>query len=336
MIKELNNRFRELNEYNKLKYGYVINSLDEKASNIVNEISKNHVDEETGEILFDAYEFNKNVEHTLYRNDILISKKTEIRTEEFYKKKKKKKGKRGVPLKKNLSIEQYGSYTSINPSYAVMIKFVKNGKIQQRLVGVPIYLTKTSEDQIIEYFKQLLKLEDENLCEIISKPIPFYSLINWDGQLGYLVGASDTIELCNGKEFQYEKEFYKENKYILNRLFNKKEKDVNEAIYNQGLNKIIIYIINKVEKEYKLFNNLVSSLKEMVDCNNLNKYSIEQKENIIKQLTKMLNCKSDNANFKFLNSKYSSAFGKKNSRIVNSCKVINQSCTGIKENINEF
>ncbi len=336
MIKELNNRFRELNEYNKLKYGYVINSLDEKASNIVNEISKNHVDEETGEILFDAYEFNKNVEHTLYRNDILISKKTEIRTGEFYNQTKQKKGKRGVPLKKNLSIEQYGSYTSINPSYAVMIKFVKNGKIQQRLVGVPIYLTKTSEDQIIEYFKQLLKLEDENLCEIISKPIPFYSLINWDGQLGYLVGASDTIELCNGKEFQYEKEFYKENKYILNRLFNKKEKDVNEAIYNQGLNKIIIYIINKVEKEYKLFNNLVSSLKEMVDCNNLNKYSIEQKENIIKQLTKMLNCKSDNANFKFLNSKYSSAFGKKNSRIVNSCKVINQSCTGIKENINEF
>ena len=151
-----------------------------------------------------------------------------------------------------------------------------------------------------------------------------------------MVGASDKVELCNGKEFQYDKTFYKENKYILNKLFNNQTQEINDVIYSNGLNKIIKYIIEKVEKEYLLFANLIDSLKEMIDINNINDYSLEQKENIIRQLTKMLNCKSENANFKFLNANYSSAFGKKHGRIISNCKLINKSCTGVKEKINEF
>ncbi len=336
MVKELNNRLRGLGEYNKLNYGYVINSLDEKASDIVNKISNNLVDEETGKVLFDAHEFNQTVENTLYRNDILISRKTEIRTGEFYNQTKQKKGGKGVPLKGNLPIEQYGSYTSINPSYAVMLKFAKKGKLQQRVVGMPIYLIKAKESDKLRYFKQLFKLKETDSCEIISNPIPFYSLIDWNGQLGYLVGASDNVELCNGKEFQYDKEFYKENKYALNKLFNNKNQELNDILYNNGLDNIIKYIINKISKEYLLFNNLIDTLKEMVNLDGLNEYTIEQKENIIKQLTKMLNCKSENANFKFLDSKFSSAFGKKNNRIISECKIINKSCSGVKEKINEL
>lgn len=336
MVKELNNRLRNLGMYKNLGYGYVINSLDEITSDIVNDISKNLVDEETGEVLFNAHEFNQIVENTLYRNDILVSKKTEIRTGEFYNQTKQKKGGKGVPLKKNLPIEQYGSYTSINPAYAVMLKFEKNGKMQQRLVGVPIYLTKLKESETIDYLKKLFKLEENDSCEIISKPIPFYSLIDWEGQIGYLVGSSETVELCNGKEFQYDRKFYKENKYALNKLFNNKKIKLNDVVYNNSLSKIIIYIIDKIEEEYQLFNNLISTLNNMIDCENLDKYTIEEKENIIKQLTKMLNCKSENANFKFLDMSFSSAFGKKNSRIIFHCKIINKSVTGIKESIYEL
>ena len=336
MVKELNNKLRELGQYKSLKYGYVINSLDESVSDIVNDITKNLVDEKTGEVLFDAHEFNKLVEDTLYRNDILVSRKTEIRTGEFYNQTKQKKGGKGIPLKGNMPIEMYGSYTSINPSYAVILRYEKKGKIQQRLVGMPIYLIKSSDNDKYNYLKSLLDLQDNNLCEIISKPIPFYSLIDWDGQIGYLVGASNTVELCNGKEFQYDKIFYKENKYVLNKLFNDKNYNMSQITYNTGLNRVIVYIINKIEKEYKLFANLVDELKTMIDCSDLNKYSIEEKENIIKQLTKMLNCKSENANFKFLSSNYSIAFGKKNGRIISNCKIINKSSTGIKGSYYEF
>ena len=336
MVKELNDRLRELGQYKSLKYGYVINSLDDSVSDIVNQITNNLVDEKTGEVYFDAHEFNKLIEDTLYRNDILISRKTEIKTGEFYNQTKQRKGGKGVPLKANMPIKLYGSYSSINPSYAVMLEFEKKGKLDRRLVGMPIYFMNKNKEEIISYFRQMFKLDDNSLCHIISKPLPFYSLIDWDGQLGYLVGASDTVELCNGKEFQYDKKFYKENKYILNKLFNDKNYNISQANYNDGLNKIISYIINRIEKEYKLFSNLVGELKTMVDCNNLDRYSIEEKENIIKQLTKMLNCKSKNANFKFLNTKFSSAFGKKDNRIITNCKVITKSITGIKESFYEL
>ena len=335
MVKELNKRLSDSGQGRNLKYGYVINSLDEQANDIIQDISKNIVNEDTGEVYFDAKEFNTRVENTLYRNDIIVSKKTEVRTGEFYNQTKQKKGGKGVPLKKNLPIEKYGSYTSINPSYAVMIEFEKNGKKQKRLVGVPIYLTNFPQIETIKHFKKILRIKENERCEIISKPIPFYSLIDWDGQIGYLVGASDTVELCNGKEFQYDKDFYQKNKYALNKLFNKKS-EINDAEYNTSLNNIIQYITDKISKEYKLFNNLIPEIQNIVNKEKLEEYSQEEKESIIKQLTKMLNCKSENANFKFLGEKFSSAFGKKHSRIISKCNIINKSVTGIKESIYEL
>ena len=50
----------------------------------------------------------------------------------------------------------------------------------------------------------------------------------------------------------------------------------------------------------------------------------------------LLKCNSTNANFKFLNSKYSSAFGKKNDRIVDHATIISKSVTGIRESRYEF
>ena len=59
-------------------------------------------------------------------------------------------------------------------------------------------------------------------------------------------------------------------------------------------------------------------------------------QKIIKELTKLLNCKSDNANFKFLNKEYSSEFGRKKRRIIDSMKISNKSYTGLKESTYEF
>ena len=67
----------------------------------------------------------------------------------------------------------------------------------------------------------------------------------------------------------------------------------------------------------------------MINYDNIESNSVENKENIIKQLTKLLNCKSDNANFKFLNNKFSSAFGKKNGRTIEKFSLINLSVSGI-------
>ena len=83
-----------------------------------------------------------------------------------------------------------------------------------------------------------------------------------------------------------------------------------------------------------MFKNLLPTLQNITNIEKLNVYSIEEKENIIKELTKMLNCKSENANLKFLG--LSTAFGKKNGKIISNAKIINKSYTGIKVSIYEF
>ena len=50
-LRELNNELRKKKDYESLKYGYVINSLDYTANTIVNRIIPNTIDEETGEVL---------------------------------------------------------------------------------------------------------------------------------------------------------------------------------------------------------------------------------------------------------------------------------------------
>lgn len=327
MVAELNNRLKELGNYNKLKYGYVINSLDSDVNDIVNELSKKFVDIDTGEVLFDAEKFNKTIENTLYRNDILISKKTEIRTGEFYNQTKQIKGKKGVPLKINMPTEMYGSYTSLNPAYATMINYTKNGQKIRRIIGFPIYLKSLNEVVVEAYYRKLLGLKKEELIRVENIKIPFYSYLIWNDQLCYLVGASDKVEVCNAKQFKYDKQFMKNHKKALNEIFNKKETNYNE--YQNDINEIITYIVDKIESDYKLFENLIPELKIMVSYKKYENFTVDEKVNIIKQLTKLLNCKSDNANFKFLNEKYSSAFGKKHGRTIESAKISSFSVTGI-------
>lgn len=337
MVKEMSRYIYNSEEIDSkdLKYGYVINSLDERVSDIVLKISENFSDKETGEILFDAHEFNKRVEETLYRNDILVSKKVEFKSGELYNQTKNKKGGAGVQLKANMPTELYGAYTSLNPAYALLAKINKKGKETQKLVGFPIYLIGKSDNIVNAYYKKLLNLSDNDTFELDSKKIPFYSTFDWDDQICSLVGATDKVEVCNAIEFNFDKNFMKEHKYALKKLYDNKYKlDIED--YERKLEEIITYIVDKVENKYKLYDNLVDELKKIVNYKNYSELNLEEKENIIKQLMNLLKCNSTNANFKFLNSKYSSAFGKKNDRIVDHATIISKSVTGIRESRYEF
>lgn len=337
MVKELNSKIVEMDEGKRknLRFGYVINSLDENLNEIALKISESLVDKETGEVLFDARGFNKKVEDTLYRNDILISKKVEFRSGELYNQTKNKKGRAGVPLKATMPTELYGAYTSLNPAYAVLIKINKRGKKTQKLVGFPIYLINKSKETIDNYYKKLLNLSDTDSFELDKKRIPFYSIINWDNQICSLVGASDKVEVCNALEFNFDKNFMIRHKYALKKLYDKKyTKEIDD--YEHSLDEIITYIVDKMESKYQLYSNLINDLKKIIDYKNYESFNIETKESIIKQLLNLLKFNSTNANFKFLNQKYSSAFGKKNDRIIEHATIISKSVTGIRESRYEF
>lgn len=335
-LKELNAELRKNKYYKSLKYGYVINSLDYATHTVINRIIPNTIDEETGEVLtkdFDADLFNKRVEDTLYRNDILVSKKTEIRTGKFYDETKSKKGGNGVRLKGNLPTEKYGSYTSLNPSYALMITYNLKDKEKKKMIGMPIYIETTAkkDDNVRkDYIARLLDLSSKDDILSISKPIPFSSLLNWDGQICYLVGASNYVEVVNGKEFNFDKQFMINHKQSLNRLFNDRKQEIDVIKYNNDLIDTIKYIVEKIDKEYVLYQNLMPTLKEMIGCEDLTNLSEIEKENTIIELMKLLKCDSQTANFKFLNVKFSSAFGRKHGRTIENCIIYNKSRTGIR------
>lgn len=331
-LKQQSQKYYKNKEYNKMRFGYFINSMQNDIYN-----------KDTGEIKLVADTLNKTIEETLYQNDILVSKKTEIKTGGFYNQTKNKKGLSGVNLKDNLPSEKYGSYTSLNPSYAIVVRYSKKGKLLQKMIGIPIYIDAKGQahpEEKHKYIKQILDLKENDSFEIIKDKIPFFTTIDWDGQICSLVGATDRVEVCNAKEFNIDKGNLKKWNYSLNKLLNNKKIPVingclviDDDAYQNQLDEIIKYIINKIEKEYKLYNNLVHDMKKMFLEEKL---TLSQKENGIKELLKLLKCNSKAANLKTINSKLSMAFGKKNDRTVEHAIIINKSITGIKSNKNEF
>ena len=332
-IKEEYSKLSEEDKKTKI-YGVLINSIDEK----------NIIFNENGELILELDKFISTVNQTMENNDVLISKKTEIKTGEFYNQTKSKKGEKGLTLKDNMPTDLYGSYTSINPSFMLLVEFYKKGKLDRRLIGIPIYhgLKSKKDDNILkEYIKKLLNADSNKEIKILSRKIPFYTKINWDGQICYLVGATDKIEVCNAIEFKIDKENMRKWKYSLNKLLNKKETSkFNPAEYENDLEEIINYIIKNVETNYKLYNNLIGPMKEYFLQPTL---TLEDKENIIKEMLKLLNTKSNVANLKFLENKkdeknmYSSSFGRKKSiTAIKEFIIINSSVSGIKEYKNEF
>ena len=129
----------------------------------------------------------------------------------------------------------YGSYTSLNPSYAIVVNYMKKGKVQQKMIGMPIYIDVLNDEiEKLNYIKDLLEIDDVDSIKIVQDKIPFYTILNWDGQICSLVGASDKIEVCNAKQFNIKKELQIKWKYTLNRLFNNRKKSVEDIAKDVG------------------------------------------------------------------------------------------------------
>ena len=316
------------NLYRNLSSGYVINSMEHE---FMRKKGKQ----------FDFESWKQTIENTIYRNDILISKKNEIKTGEFYNQTKNKKGMTGVNLKDHLPSKWYGSYTSLKPSYITVIRFKEKNKEEQRMIGIPILIEekmKINPNIKYEYIKSLLKKEQLDSLEILIEKIPFHTLLNWNNQICRLSGANDKVEVYNAKQFHIDKNHMKKWKYTLNKVLNKKG-NVEIALYNTQLDEIITYIIQEIETNYKLYSNLIEELHKTFSKENIAKLSIEEKEKTIQELLKLIKCNSTCANLSFLTKdakSLSKSFGRKKQQKIEHAKVYYQSITGIKEYFYEF
>lgn len=330
MVKELNNRLRQLGQYKNLKYGYVINSLDDNASDIVNDITNNLVDEKTGEVLFDAHEFNKLVENTLYRNDILVSRKTEIRSGKFFKETIYPKEKGNIAIKENMPVDLYGGYSNMETSYLCLVKYNNKNK----LIGIPMTIAvKTEKDKIVKvnFIKEHLNLKENEDITILKDHIPYEVEMIYKNQNVYVKGYSIKNKVCevaNARQLKIKKDYMlKWNKaleYILN---NNKSYEIEAIKYS---NDIIKYLLS-LENEYPLFAKEIIKIREKL---NLSVLTLQDKQKIIIELFKLFHCNSVNANLSTYN--LGDRIGRLSGNNITSGVIINKSSTGIKESYYEF
>jgi len=344
-LREISQELHEKKLYSDLRYGYVINSIDKR-------VQTYH--QKTGEI-FDAEKFNKIVENTIYQNDIMVSRKTEIKTGEFYNQTKNSKNakvneKAIFPLKDNLDTKKYGSYGSSNCAYIILLNVIKKGKEKQIMIGIPIIIHEKAKNNSKireEFIRNYLDISENDEVKIIKDYIPFNTLINYEGQSVRIKGYSLSkkgFELNNAMQLKLEKKLAQEWKYTLNYLFNnkniprKKDSDgkwiedsiITDDEFNQQLNQIFIYLIEKIKKYYPLYKNVANSFGKFV----FDEYDWDTKKYLILELFKLLHANASNANLKKIG--LGEAAGRLNEKKIKHGKIIYQSVTGIKEKDYEF
>ena len=339
-LKEMAKELIDSKQYKEAKYGLVINSLDQRF------IKYN---EATGEINFDVEEFNKTVCDTLYRNDILISKKTEIRTGKFYDETiyKKNNIKAKYNINKNLPTNLYGGYNNILSSYMMFVKYKNKNKYVETLVGVPI-LFANNEKLIDEYIKDTLNCFN---YEILINKIPFNIGVTYNNQQFLITGITKGgVELINNVQLKISKEKQKKFKYLFNFIFNNKypnsidfktreEKEIYwNNVFNSEINELYYNIIELTKINYKAYDNIISKLAlikdEFYNLDLLDNTKNISKVTFIKEVFKIFKCSSSNEDLTNFNgtiklSDRMSRMSKKN--IQNNC-FKNKSVTGLWEN----
>lgn len=331
VVKDLNYRLLNNGNKEKLKYGYVINSLDEQAYGIITELSNKYIDSQTGEVAFNAEKFNKKIEDTLYRNDIIISRKTEIRTGKLFKETIWKKGKGKIQIKKNMSTELYGGYLNIETSYLTLIS--SNNKL--KIIGIPMNIASDkikSNDKLNKFIEEHINNKE---YKIIKSKIPFDTLLIIKDHPIYIKGygvQNKNCEVSNALQLKFKKEQMLKWKYSIHRLLNDKSnrKKLSDAIYMDNL-KEILEELYKMKNKYPLF---TSSIQKIEDKIKVDELSIDNLEKIIIELLKLYHCNSVNADL----SKYGlgNRIGRLSGINITNGTIINKSCTGIKGRKYEF
>lgn len=368
-LQNLIDRMIKEKRYDELRYGYLVNSIDQTFMKVNNE---------TGEV-FNVSDFTKKIENAMYRNDILVSKKTEIKTGEFYKqtiyKHDSKEAK--IRIKSNLPVEIYGGYTSYTYSYMMLVKYQVKNKEEKALIGIPYQLTvmANNEEIIEDYIEENLGCDS---YEILKDKIPFNIEIEYSNQRCVITGcATKSAEVINNKQFYLTKNEQIKYRDLLNYIFNKKYpkvkyienedkktivcdnkkfenyrlfKEYCQEKFNKEINDFFDMLINEKIPKYTLYSFELAKLRDVKNSGEFYNLKLvlteeEKKElkvmskiEVILEIFRLLGCNSQNANLELLNktAKFNSRVGRKSKMNIKSGTFIYKSVTGLKEYHYEF
>ncbi len=243
-----------------------------------------------------------------------------------------------IPLKKELSMEDYGGYKSASSSYFALIEFEgKKGERVKNIVGVPIYVDNMlahNPNAFQEYCEN--QLGKKNVV-ILKGKIKKNSLISVDGFPMRLRGENDKDTILKGNMQLCLDEDNFETTRLIEKVLEKGENDINEnysKLKEERLIKLYDCYVEKMNTAYKKRPaNQYQTLKEARDI--FIGISIIDKVKVLAEIIKLLRCDvSTTANLSIINSGSNQGSMKvnKNTLGTSNTKLINQSVTGLFEN----
>ena len=155
----------------------------------------------TGEIVWQGKSSCEIIDKTMKYNDCLITRKTEIGDNQFYRQtiysKKSTDPKPTIPIKANLPTNRYGGYSGVQAAYFAVVNYLKKESLATEIISVPaqIYtLEKTHPGSIDKY------IQDNYKDAVVLLPkIPINQKIEYDGNEQFIVGSS---EVTNAKQLK--------------------------------------------------------------------------------------------------------------------------------------
>lgn len=340
---------RNVNNYHHAQDAYIIstigNILDEnwkgtgsqfKYSEYVKKYMKDNKTpkEKYGIVLgfISKYVDIKKITKVINYKDCFISRMLEEQTGEFYNQTLySPNNKPAIPLKENRIPEKYGGYSNENKAYYVIFKYInKNNKIEYQLIGIPIkvaYDIKSKKNSIENYIKTTyLNNTEYSNFEIIRNKV----LKNQE----YLDENQECMRLCSDSEIRSNKELVVDKKmqrliYLMNTNINKLDDNEIQEVQSK-YSYMFNYLLEKLQKEYKVFNSTYKKLiNKIEEFQNLKE---EEKKLIINGLIDLM--KTGQCNLKGLG--LSDREGRKSGKILKTNQLlkmtfIDKSVTGMYE-----
>lgn len=186
-------------EYMKFKSKKQTNM--DRGSFILSSMKYDFTNTETGEIIWQSKTTHDVIDRTIRYNDCLITRKTEIGDNQFYKQTiystNSTNPKPAIPRKVNLPVNKYGGYSGENAAHFMVIRYRKKDTLVNEIISIPtqIYtLDKTKSGAIDEYIRN-----NYNQAAILLPKIPINQKIEYEGNEQFIVGSK---EVANAKQLK--------------------------------------------------------------------------------------------------------------------------------------
>ena len=192
-----------------------------------------------------------------------------------------------ISLKNNKDVEKYGGYSGEQKAYCTICEYInrKNEK-EYQLVGIPIqisYLIKQGKETLENYIKNTFLKENEYKDFKIVKSKIF---LNQE----YLDENNEPMRICSDSEIRANKELVINSKiseliYLMNLEENRLDDTQKEKLDNSYI-EIFEYLLEKLNKEYKVFSAIYKKIKDKhIEINSLDK---ENKKSAINGLINLM------------------------------------------------